>query len=71
MVENGADDEGVTPENYNALVSEMKEGKADWQIITYANSKHTFTNPQSKDYNPVMAKRAWNHALMFLKEVLK
>jgi dienelactone hydrolase len=52
-------------------VKEMNDGKADWQIITYANSKHTFTNPESKDYNPVMAERAWNHTLLFLKEILK
>lgn len=71
LVENGADDEGVTQENYNALVTEMKEGKADWQIITYANSKHTFTNPESPDYNKVMSMRAWNHTMMFLKEILK
>lgn len=71
LIENGADDESITPENYNSLVTEMKEGKADWQIITYANSKHTFTNPESKDYNAVMSKRAWNHTMMFLKEILK
>ena len=71
LVENGADDQGVTPENYSALVKEMNDGKADWQIITYANSKHTWTNPESQDYNEVMAKRAWNHTMMFLKEILK
>ncbi len=49
----------------------MNEGKADWQIYTYAYSKHTFTSPESKDYNPTMAKRAWQHTLMFLDEVLK
>lgn len=71
LVENPAEDQSVTPEDYNNLVKEMKEGKADWQIITYANSKHTFTDPKSADYNPVMAKRAWNHTIMFLKEILK
>lgn len=71
LVEHPADDESVKPEDYLQLVKEMNEGNADWQIITYANSKHTFTNPESKDYNPLMAKRAWNHTLMFLKEILK
>ena len=71
LVEHPADDESVKPEDYVQLVNEMNDGKADWQIITYSNSKHTFTNPESKDYNPVMAKRAWNHTLMFLKEILK
>lgn len=71
LIENPADDAGVTLEIMNALIQEMNDGKADWQIITYANSKHTFTNPQSPDYNEIMAKRAWNHTLLFLKEVLK
>lgn len=71
LVENPADDKSVTPEDYNNLIKEMNEGNADWQIITYAHSKHTFTDPKSPDYNEVMAKRAWNHTLMFLKEILK
>lgn len=71
LVENPADDKSVTPEDYNNLVKEMNEGNADWQIITYAHSKHTFTDPKSPDYNAVMAKRAWDHTLMFLKEILK
>ncbi|MGE4515083.1 MAG: dienelactone hydrolase family protein [Chryseobacterium sp.] len=71
LVENPADDKSVSPEDYDNLVKEMNDGNADWQIITYAHSKHTFTDPKSPDYNEVMAKRAWNHTLMFLKEILK
>ncbi|AZI31909.1 dienelactone hydrolase family protein [Kaistella carnis] len=71
LVEHPADDASVKPEDYAQLVKEMNDGKADWQIITYSNSKHTFTNPKSPDYNAVMAKRAWNHTMMFLKEILK
>jgi len=71
LVQNPADDRSVTPEDYNNLIKEMNEGNTDWQIITYAHSKHTFTDPQSPDYNAVMAERAWNHTLMFLKEILK
>lgn len=71
LIENPAEDKGVTPEVMDALIKEMNEGKADWQIITYAYCKHTFTNPASPDYNAVMAKRAWAHTLMFLKEALE
>lgn len=71
LIENPAEDRGVTPEDMAKLVTEMNEGKADWQIVTYAYSKHTFTDPKSQDYNEVMAKRAWDHTLLFLKEVLK
>ncbi|WP_345989372.1 dienelactone hydrolase family protein [Chryseobacterium sp. Chry.R1] len=71
LIENPADDKGVTQQDYDNLVKEMNDGAADWQIITYAHSKHMFTDPKSPDYNEVMAKRAWNHTLMFLKEILK
>ncbi|MFZ4927950.1 dienelactone hydrolase family protein [Chryseobacterium sp. Mn2064] len=71
LVENPADDKSVSQQDYDNLIKEMNEGNADWQIITYAHSKHTFTDPKSPDYNEVMAKRAWNHTLMFLKEILK
>lgn len=71
LVEHPADDASVKKEDIEQLVNEMNEGKADWQIITYANSKHTFTNPESPDYNETMAKRAWSHTLLFLQELLK
>lgn len=71
LIEHPAEDESVKPEDISNLVVEMNEGKTDWQIITYADSKHTFTNPESPDYNKVMADRAWQHTLLFLKEVLK
>lgn len=71
LIENPAEDQSVTPQVMNNLIKEMNEGKADWQIITYAYSKHTFTDPKSPDYNEVMAKRAWEHTLGFLKETLK
>lgn len=71
LVENPADDESVKPEDMTNLITELKAGKTDFQIITYANSKHTFTSPESPDYNEAMAKRAWNHTLTFLKEILK
>jgi dienelactone hydrolase len=70
LIENPAEDKSVTPEIMNSLIAEMNAGKADWQIITYAYSKHTFTDPKSPDYNEIMAKRAWQHTLLFLKEVL-
>jgi dienelactone hydrolase len=71
LVENPADDAGVTPEVLSNLQKELNEGNADWQLITYAHSKHTFTDPASPDYNEVMSKRAWQHTTIFLKELLK
>jgi len=71
LVQHPAEDRSVSKADYDTLEKELKEGKADYQIITYANSGHTFTNPASNDYNPIMAKRAWNHLILFLDEVLK
>ncbi|MFD2967944.1 dienelactone hydrolase family protein [Sphingobacterium bambusae] len=71
LVENPAEDKGVTPAILEALTTELKEGKADWQLITYANSGHTFTDPASPEYNKLMADRAWQHTLLFLAEILK
>ncbi|MBX2921601.1 MAG: dienelactone hydrolase family protein [Chitinophagaceae bacterium] len=71
LIENPAEDRGVTPQIMNNLIKEMNEGKADWQVITYAYCKHTFTDPKSPDYNEVMAKRAWEHTLLFLEGALK
>lgn len=71
LVEHAANDMSISKTDYDNLVVELNEGGADWQIITYANSAHTFTNPESNDFNPTMAHRAWNHTLLFLKEVLK
>lgn len=71
LIEHPAADKSVSQEDLDNLVEEMNVGKTDWQIITYAHSGHTFTNPESPEYNEVMAKRAWKHTLMFLEEVLK
>lgn len=71
LIENAAEDPGVNPQVMSKLTKEMNEGKADWEVITYAYCKHTFTDPASPDYNPMMAQRAWQHTLLFLKELLQ
>lgn len=71
LVEHPAADKSVSKADYDNLIKELDEGHADWQIITYANSGHTFTNPESPEYNAVMAKRAWKHTLFFLAEILR
>lgn len=71
LVEHPAADRSVSQADYDNLIKEMNEGQADWQIISYANCGHTFTNPSSAEYNAPMAKRAWNHTLLFLKEILR
>lgn len=69
LVQHPAEDQTVPEEDYNSLMKELRDGNADWQIIIYANSGHTFTNPEAHDYNKIMAKRAWKHLLLFLDEI--
>lgn len=71
LVEHPADVHTVSKKDCENFTHEMKESNADWQLITYGNSRHTFTNPQSADYRKEMAARAWRHTLLFLEETLK
>jgi dienelactone hydrolase len=78
LICHGADDPFVSKEEITAFQQEMRDTKADWQMIYYANSVHSFTNPEAGSdnskgaaYNPVAAKRSFDHLLLFLNEVLK
>jgi len=78
LICHGADDPFVPKEEITAFQQEMRDTKADWQMIYYANAVHSFTNPESGNdnskgaaYNPVAAKRSFEHLQLFLNEVLK
>ncbi|MTH15465.1 dienelactone hydrolase family protein [Flavobacterium sp. LC2016-01] len=78
LVCHGADDPYVSKEEVAAFQQEMRDSKADWQMIYYADAVHSFTNPEAGSdnskgaaYNPVAAKRAFEHLKLFLDEVLK
>lgn len=71
LVQHPAEDKSVSQADYDNLIVELNAAQADWQIVTYAHCGHTFTNPESPDYNALMATRAWNHTLLFLEEVLR
>jgi dienelactone hydrolase len=78
LVCHGADDPFVSKEEITAFQQEMRDSKADWQMIYYANSVHSFTNPEAGNdnskgaaYNAVAAKRSFEHLQLFLNEVLK
>jgi len=78
LICHGADDPFVSKEEITAFQQEMRDSKADWQMIYYADSVHSFTNPEAGNdnskgaaYNAVAAKRSFEHLLLFLNEVLK
>ncbi len=77
LICHGADDKSVTEDDIHNFEKEMREGKADWQFISYGNAVHSFTNPEAGNdnskgnaYNEAAAKRSFTHLLQFLKEVL-
>ena len=78
LVCHGADDPNVPKEDIDAFQQEMRDGKADWQMIYYANAVHAFTEPAAGNdnskgaaYNETADRRSWQHMMIFLKEVLK
>lgn len=77
LICHGADDPYESAEEVQAFQNEMRNAKADWQMIYYANAVHSFTDPDAGNdnskgaaYNEKAAKRSWEHLLLFLKEVL-
>ena len=78
LVCHGADDPFESKEEITAFQQEMRDSKADWQMIYYANAVHSFTNPEAGNdnskgaaYNAAAAKRSFEHLQLFLNEVLK
>jgi dienelactone hydrolase len=78
LVCHGADYPYESKEEIAAFQQEMRDTKADWQMIYYANAVHGFTNPEygndnSKGvaYNEKAAKRSFDHLKLFLNEVLR
>lgn len=78
LVCHGADDFFESAEEITAFQQEMRDTKADWQMIYYADAVHGFTNPEYGNdkstgvaYNAVAAKRSFEHLKLFLNEVLK
>lgn len=78
LVLHGADDPYVSQASITDFQKEMREGKADWQMIYYADAVHAFTeiaagndNSKGAAYNKKADKRSWEHLKLFLNENLK
>ena len=71
----GHDDPMVPPEQVLAFETEMTEAKADWQVYTYGNTTHAFTNPAANNpafgtvYKESAEKRAYQALDNFLTEI--
>ena len=76
LVLHGADDPHVPATDIASFQQEMRDGKADWQMIYYGNAVHAFSekaagndNSKGAAYNEKADKRSWEHLKLFLNEV--
>ena len=71
----GWDDPMVPVDQVHAFEEEMTEVGADWQLHSYGNTMHGFTNPLANDpvfgavYQPVSDARSWLSMQNFLTEI--
>jgi len=78
LVLTGADDPLAPADEVTAFAEEMRAAKvADWQVISYGNVLHGFTNPSadgsilpSARYDARASARAWGAIATFLAETL-
>jgi dienelactone hydrolase len=76
LVCTGADDPMIPPPQVNAFEEEMRKAGADWQLISYGGTVHSFTNPKADGsiapgilYNKSADKRSWAAMTDFFEEV--
>ena len=78
LVLTGADDPLAPPEHVATFENEMRGADVhDWQVVTYGNTHHAFTNPAADGsflsgtlYNEQSANRSWAAMQRFLGEVI-
>jgi dienelactone hydrolase len=75
LVCTGADDPMIPPDQVVAFENEMRTARADWQVISYGNTMHSFTNKQADGslnpailYNEKTDKRSWAAMRDFFQE---
>ncbi len=78
LVFHGADDPYVSSEEVKAFQEEMRNASADWQMVTFGNSVHSFTVPEAGDdpskgaaYNEHADWRSWQAMQQFFNEIFK
>jgi dienelactone hydrolase len=75
LVCHGADDPFVPVEHVTAFEAEMTKAGADWQVISYGGTVHSFTNPEADGsiegicYNKQADERSWQAMQAFFDEI--
>lgn len=74
LVCHGADDPFIKKEDLDGFQDGLRKLKADWQLVSYGNAVHSFTNPGADgkipgaQHNAAAETRSWAHMQTFLKE---
>jgi dienelactone hydrolase len=76
LVQIGADDPIIPPEQRAAFEAEMKAAAVDWRMLVYGGASHSFTNPDvgamnrpGFAYNAMADQRSWRAMLDLFDEV--
>lgn len=75
LVLHGWDDPYVPPETIPLFAREMSERGADWQLLAFGNTVHSFTNVrydmpgEGVQYEPKAERRSWRALTDFLAEI--
>lgn len=71
----GWDDPYVPPDTIEPFAKEMSDREADWQLVAFGNTLHSFSNPginmpeQGVAYDARAEKRSWRMLRDFLSEI--
>ena len=76
LVCHGAEDPFVPPAQVNAFAEEMNKAGADWQMISYGGTVHSFTNPAAGSvgnpglaYHKLSDERSWKAMRAFFEDI--
>ena len=76
LVCHGSDDPMIQTPQVNGFVDEMTKAQADWQLISYGNTVHSFTNPDADGtmmpgikFNAQSDARSWIAMKNFFEEI--
>jgi dienelactone hydrolase len=78
LVLHGADDGFISAEKITAFQEGMRKAGADWQMVYFGGTVHSFTNPGADKvgikgiaYNKKADERSWSYMQVFFKEIFK
>lgn len=74
----GGDDKWTPPEKISGFMGSLAGVEADWQIVVYSGTRHSFTNPAADTrgmdnlaYNEKSASGSWATMMAFFDEVFR